>query len=183
MTGIVGREQELASLRDFIARTEQGTAALVLEGEAGIGKSTLWLAGVEHAREQGLRVLSSRPAEAERGLAHAGLGDLFEGVLDDVLPALTPPRRRALEVTLLVEEASGDSVDRRALDVAVRDALQLLGEREPLLLAVDDVQWLDASIVECARVRASQAHRRPRACAACPPARRRRAAVGDRAGA
>ena len=145
MTAIVGREQELASLRDFVARTEQGTAALVLEGEAGIGKSTLWLAGVDSAREQGFRVLSSRPAEAERGLAHAGLGDLFEGVLDDVLPALTPPRRRALDVALLVEEASGDAVDRRALDVAVRDALQLLGEREPLLLAVDDVQWLDAS--------------------------------------
>src|SRR6476620_1321346 len=113
VTGIVGREQELASLRDFIARAEQGTAALVLEGEAGIGKSTLWLAGVEDAQARGLRVLSSRPAEAERGLAHAGLGDLFEGVLDDVLPALTAPRRRALEVTLLVEEASGDSVDRR----------------------------------------------------------------------
>ena len=145
MTGIVGREQELASLRDFIARTEQGTAALVLEGEAGIGKSTLWVTGVEYAREQGIRVLSSRPAEAERGLAYAGLGDLFESVLDDVLPLLSPPRRRALEVALLVEEASGDSVDRRALDVAVRDALQLLGEREPLLVAVDDVQWLDAS--------------------------------------
>jgi DNA-binding CsgD family transcriptional regulator len=145
VTGIVGREQKLASLRDFIARTEQGTAALVLEGEAGIGKSTLWLAGVEYAREQGLRVLSSRPAEAERGLAYAGLGDLFEDVLGEVLPALSPPRRRALEVALLLEEASGDSVDRRALDVAVRDVLQLLGERGPLLLAVDDVQWLDAS--------------------------------------
>ena len=145
VTGIVGREQELASLRGFIARAEAGPSALVLAGEAGIGKSTLWLAGVDHARAQGMRVLSSRPAEAERGLAHAGLGDLFEGVLDDVLPALTAPRRRALEVALLVEEASSDSVDRRALDVAVRDALQLLGEREPLLLAVDDVQWLDAS--------------------------------------
>ena len=183
MTGIVGREQELASLRDFIARTEQGTAALVLEGEAGIGKSTLWLAGVEHAREQGLRVLSSRPAEAERGLAHAGLGDLFEGVLDDVLPALSPPRRRALEVALLVEEASGDSVDRRALDVAVRDALQLLGEREPLLHRGGRCPVARRVLVECARVRAAQAHRRPRARAARPPARRRRAAVGDRAGA
>jgi hypothetical protein len=112
---IVGREEELASLHAFVSEARGGPAGLVIEGDAGIGKSTLWLAGVEHARAQGLRVLSSRPAEAERGLAHAGLGDLFDDVLDDVLPALSLPRRRALEVALLLEEASGDPVDHRAL--------------------------------------------------------------------
>ena len=117
----------------------------MLEGEAGIGKSTLWLAGLEHARTRRLRVLSSRPAEAERSLAHVGLGDLFADVLDDVLPALTAPRRRALEVALLREEASGDPVDDRAVAVTVHDVLQLLSEREPILIAVDDVQWLDRS--------------------------------------
>jgi DNA-binding CsgD family transcriptional regulator len=142
---IVSREEELGSLRAFIGQTEGGPAALVLEGEAGIGKSTLWRAGVEHARAGGLCVLSSRPAEAERGLAHVGLGDLFEDVLDEVLPALAAPRRRALEVALLRTEASGDPVDHRALGVAVRGVLQLLSEREPVLIAVDDVQWLDPS--------------------------------------
>jgi DNA-binding CsgD family transcriptional regulator len=96
-------------------------------------------------RERGLRVLSSRPAEAERNLAHIALGDLLDDVLDDVLPMLSLPRRRALEVALLREEALGDSVDHRALAVAVRDVLQLLSEQEPLLIAVDDVQWLDPS--------------------------------------
>jgi hypothetical protein len=72
----------------FLDRTAAGPAALVLEGEAGIGKSTLWLAGVEAARECGFRVLSTRPAEVEQGLAHAGLGDLFEDVLELVVPAL-----------------------------------------------------------------------------------------------
>src|SRR5712691_6148604 len=142
---IVGREEELTSLHAFLDRTANGPAALVLEGEAGIGKSTLWLAGVEHARARGLRVLSSRPAEAERGLAHVGLGDLFEDVLDDVLPALSMPRRRALEVALLREEASGDAVDHRALAVAVRDVLHRLSEPNPIVVAVDDVQWLDPS--------------------------------------
>jgi DNA-binding CsgD family transcriptional regulator len=142
---IVGREEELASLDAFVSEAQGGLAGLVIEGDAGIGKSTLWLAGVEHARAQGLRVLSSRPAEAERGLAHAGLGDLFDDVLDDVLPALSLPRRRALEVALLIEEASGDPVDRRALAVGVREVLQRLSEREPILIAVDDVQWLDRS--------------------------------------
>ena len=97
------------------------------------------------ARERGLRVLSSRPAEAERGLAHVGLGDLFDEVLDDVVPALSPPRRRALEIALLRDEAADEPVDHRALAVAVRDVLQLLSERKPTLIAIDDVQWLDPS--------------------------------------
>ncbi len=142
---IVGREQELESVREFLARTEPGPAALVLEGSAGIGKSTIWLDGVEQARELGFRVLESRPAEAEQSLAHVGLGDLFEEVLDEVLPALSPPRRRALEVALLIEGAAQEAVDPRALGTATRSAIQLLAERGPLLLAIDDVQWLDAS--------------------------------------
>ena len=120
-------------------------AAFVLEGEAGIGKSTLWLAGVEAARERGLRVLSSRPAEVELGVAHAGLGDLLEDVLAGVLHELPAPRRRALEIALLIRDDADEPVDFRTLAVAVRTALQLLAEREPVLVAIDDVQWLDPS--------------------------------------
>jgi DNA-binding CsgD family transcriptional regulator len=144
-TEIVGREEELSSLQAFVDDAMYEPARLVLQGEAGIGKSTLWEAGVERGLAQGLTVLSSRPAEAERALGHVGLGDLLEGVVENVLPALLPPRRRALHVTLLREEASGDPVDRRTLAVAVRDALQLLSETGPILIAVDDVQWLDPS--------------------------------------
>jgi DNA-binding CsgD family transcriptional regulator len=142
---IVGRDQELASVRAFVDGAGVGPAALVLEGEPGIGKSTLWLAGVERARESGSRILFSRPAEAERGLAHAGLGDLFEGVLDDVLPRLSAPRRRGLEAALLLEDATTEAVDPRALGLAVRDALQVLAEQGPLVVAIDDLQWLDAA--------------------------------------
>jgi len=139
---IVGREDELGSLASFLEREPGGPVALVLEGEAGIGKSTLWLAGVEDARERGCRVLVSRPAETERSLAFAGLGDLLESAFDDVADELPPPRRRALEAALLV----GDSplaADVRALGVAVRNALEILSAAGPLVVAVDDVQWLD----------------------------------------
>src|SRR5215207_7471954 len=142
---MVGREEELSSLYAVLDRTADGPAALVLEGEAGVGKSTLWRAGIDAARARGMLVLFAEPAEVEQGLANAGLGDLFEGVLDDVLPALSAPRRRALEVALLVEEASGDPVDRRALAVAVRGALQALSDRGSVVIAIDDVQWLDPS--------------------------------------
>ncbi len=142
---IVGREEELAALRDFLDRADEWPRALILAGDAGIGKSTLWEAGIDHARAGGFRVLSSRPAEAEGDLGHAGLGDLLEGPVDEVLSTLLTPRRRALEVALLRKEASAAPVDRRTLAVGVRDALQALSERGPTLLAVDDVQWLDPS--------------------------------------
>ena len=103
---IVGREEELSSLQAFVDEATRGPAALVLEGEAGIGKSTLWEAGIERAHAQGLTVFSSQPAEAERALGHVGLGDLLDGGVDHVLPALLPPRRRALQVALLVQDAS-----------------------------------------------------------------------------
>jgi DNA-binding CsgD family transcriptional regulator len=141
---IVGREREFDSLDAFLDRRAGGPTALVLEGEAGIGKSTLWLAGVQKARERGFRVLSSRPAEAERGLALSGLGDLLEDVVEDVLPELTVPQRRALEMALLVEEA-GAEADPRTLGVAVRSALEVLAAETAVVLTVDDVQWLDPS--------------------------------------
>jgi DNA-binding CsgD family transcriptional regulator len=141
---IVGRDGEVASLHAFLGEGRGGPSALVLEGPAGIGKSTLWLAGVEHARSRGFRVVLSRPAAAEINLAHMGLGDLFEDVLDDVLPALPPPRRRALEFALLLQE-SDEAVDPRALGTATRSVLQALAEERPLVVAIDDVQWLDAS--------------------------------------
>ena len=142
---VVGRDEELGSLYAFLERPPQGPSAIALEGEAGIGKSMLWQAVVASARSRGMRVLSTRPAESEHGLAYAALGDLFDDALDDVLPFLTPPRRRALEVALLVEEASGSPADTRALGVAVRSGLQVLAGNELLVVAIDDLQWLDAS--------------------------------------
>jgi DNA-binding CsgD family transcriptional regulator len=145
VSGIVGRDAEVASLHAFAGNAERPGTALAIMGDAGIGKSTLWDAAVAHAREQEALVLSSRPAEADRALDHAGLIDLFDSVMDGVLALLLPPRRRALEVVLLREESSGDPLDHRALGVAVRDVLEILGERGRTVIAVDDVQWLDPS--------------------------------------
>lgn len=69
---VVGREAELASIRDFLAGVSAGATALVLEGEAGMGKTTLWAAGVAEAEALGLRVLQSRPAESETALSFSG---------------------------------------------------------------------------------------------------------------
>jgi DNA-binding CsgD family transcriptional regulator len=145
VTEVVGRESELEAIGAFLGLAVGEPAALVLEGEAGIGKSTLWTAAVSAARERGHRVLVSRPAEAERAFALSALGDLFEDISEETLSALPRPRRRALEVALLRADAQGEVADDRALAVGVRDVLHLLAARSPVLIAVDDVQWLDPS--------------------------------------
>ena len=142
---VVGRDEELAALHAFVEQARQGSGALVLAGDPGIGKSTLWLAGVEAAREQGLRVLTARPAEAEQQLALTGLADLLDGVVEEVLPELSPPQRRALEIALLIEDVDEQGSDPRALGVALRSALSFLARHAPLVVAIDDVQWLDRS--------------------------------------
>jgi DNA-binding CsgD family transcriptional regulator len=142
VSSIVGRAEELAALSGFVDDVRTGPAALVLEGEPGIGKSTLLRAAVEEAEARGLRVLVARPTEAEQGLGHVALGDLLDGTLDEVLPALPAPRRHALEITLLLEEGTADP---RAVGLATRSVLELLAVPGPLLVAIDDAQWLDAA--------------------------------------
>jgi len=71
---VVGREEELAAVRGFLADIERLPAAVFVEGEAGIGKTTLWRAGTAAAEGLGYRVLSTRPAEAEGRISYAAFG-------------------------------------------------------------------------------------------------------------
>jgi DNA-binding CsgD family transcriptional regulator len=141
---IIGRDAELSVVQAFLDRPADGFRALILEGEAGVGKSTLWQAGVAAARERSFRVLTSRPAEAERTLAYVVLGDLFADADPQVLAALSAPRRRAFDAALLQEEPEL-AVDSRALGVAILTLLPMLADRGPLVIAIDDRQWMDAS--------------------------------------
>jgi DNA-binding CsgD family transcriptional regulator len=140
---IVGRERELAALGGFLAASRSRPSALVLRGEAGMGKTTLWATTVETARSSGSRVLSCSPAPAERQLAFAALGDLFLDVVEEVLPALPAPQRRALGVALALEDAGGEPPDARMIATACASALRNLARSGPLVVAIDDVQWLD----------------------------------------
>lgn len=140
---IVGREPELAHLATFLDAVPQGPAALLVEGEAGIGKTTLWNAGLSAAEERSYRLLSCRPAHSEAKLSFAALGDLLDGIDLDTLSTLPDPQRRALEVALLTAEPHGRPPDQRAVSVGVAAVLRLLAGAGPLVVAVDDVQWLD----------------------------------------
>ena len=142
---VVGREPELAALRGFLAAGAPLPAALVLEGDAGIGKTTLWRAAIEIAGEAGHRVLRCQAAVAESQLAFAALSDLLAGTLDDTLPGLPLPQRRALEIALLLVEPAGAPPDIRALAAACLGVIRQLTAHSSVVVAIDDVQWLDAS--------------------------------------
>jgi DNA-binding NarL/FixJ family response regulator len=141
--GIVGRDGELDRLGAFLDLAAEAPAAALLEGEAGIGKTTLWRWTLETARARGFTVLSASPVAAETALSFAALGDLLEPVVDDVLDRLTPVRRAALDAALLLSGDQAGSPEVRAIAAGLRDALRAVAEDGPLLVAVDDVQWID----------------------------------------
>jgi DNA-binding NarL/FixJ family response regulator len=138
---IVGREAELETLEAFL---EDAAPALVITGGPGIGKTTLWEAGVSAARDRGIRVLTTRASGAEAQLSFGGLIDLLDGVSDGELAALPPPQLHALAVALLRAEPAGVSPQSGAISLGFLNALRTLAAREPVLVAVDDAQWLDA---------------------------------------
>src|SRR5262249_25768713 len=142
-TRVVGRDREMAAVAAFLDAVRSGPVGLLLEGEAGIGKSTVWSAGVAGAARRSYTVLSCRPAESEATLSFAALGDLLHGVLDQALPQLPPPQRRALEVALLLADPVGSQPEQRAVCVAFLAVIRQLSAAGPVVLAIDDLQWLD----------------------------------------
>jgi DNA-binding CsgD family transcriptional regulator len=152
LVGLVGRDAEIAEIQAFHSATSGRQTALLITGEPGIGKTAVW-EHVTRAVSRSARVLSCQPALAERPLAFAALDDLIGGHIEEALPALPGPRRRAVELMLLRDPSSSSTSDeagashslpeRRALARGILDALRVIAAGQPLVLAVDDAQWLD----------------------------------------
>jgi DNA-binding CsgD family transcriptional regulator len=140
---VFGRDAELTVLAAFLRGLPGGPGALVLSGPAGAGKTTLLRAAVAEATALGMTVLATQPAGSDVRLAFTGLSDLLGPELDGLLPRLPPPQRRALSVALQIQDAPGRPPEPHTIAVAVRTALAALAAVAPVLVAVDDVQWLD----------------------------------------
>ena len=140
---IFGRDAELAAIEDFLSGLTRSPRALVLAGPAGSGKTTLLRAAAGQAAERGFTVLPTMPAQSDVRLAFAGLADLLESRLDTVVADLPPPRARALRVALLLEDAAAHPPEPHLIAAAFRAALTGLALAAPVLVVLDDVQWLD----------------------------------------
>ncbi len=147
---MIGRQAELLAISDWIDEGDgrpsgptSRTTAFVVEGEPGIGKTTLWDAAVEMARARGIRVLSCRPRRSDATLSHLALTDLLRSVPADAFRGLPAPQRLAIEIATLRREARDAELDSRAVATALTTLLGGLSNSTPLLVAVDDAQWLD----------------------------------------
>jgi DNA-binding CsgD family transcriptional regulator len=141
---LVAREAECARLEGLLASVRQGrSAALVIRGEAGVGKSVLVQFAVERAGD--LTVLSASPVQAESELPFSGLADLLRPVSSS-LAAIPPAQAAALAGAL----AMGPPVagDRFTICAATLSLLAAAAEQRPVLAVVDDFHWLDATSAE-----------------------------------
>jgi DNA-binding CsgD family transcriptional regulator len=139
---IVARIAETDAVERFVAGIGTGAAALVLDGAPGIGKSTLWRAGVRLGGRLGHRVLQARPTQTEAAFPFAVLADLLGDAFLSVRAELPGQQERALAAALLVSDED-DPADARTAATGTVSVLRLLADERPVLLAVDDVQWLD----------------------------------------
>jgi DNA-binding CsgD family transcriptional regulator len=139
---ILGRQPELNAIQGFFASSRSGPRALLLEGEAGIGKTILWREAMGVARSGG-SVLQCRASEAEAAVSFAVLGDLLSPVIEERLELLPAAQRDAIEAALLLGSSDRSPTGPRAVSLAVLGVLRLLAADGPVTIAIDDVQWTD----------------------------------------
>jgi DNA-binding CsgD family transcriptional regulator len=140
-TALVGRAAERTAI---LAALEESAAAVVLTGDAGIGKTALWDYAVLERRAAGDHVLVSRASAAEARLPWVGLADLLRSIVPTVLDALPNVQRRALQAVSL-HSGGAEALDERTVGTALLSALAALSESAPVLMAIDDLPYLDAA--------------------------------------
>lgn len=157
----VGRDQELRAIDAFLADEGDAVRCLTLAGDPGIGKTTVWEAGCERSRSLGFRVLSTRASQAENGLSFAGLADLVDGAGPAALAALPGPQMHALQVAIRAADP-GDAVPEPFASAAgFLSLLSAAAARDPLVVAIDDVQWLDPASASALLFAARRLTRKP----------------------
>ena len=140
---LVGRDGEITAATGWADSLAGGPAGIVIEGEGGIGKTSLWLEATALAAERGARVLVARPVHAELSLGYAGLGDLLQGAAEQRIPELPGPQALALSAALSLA-AGPEWIDPLLVARATLSLLRRLALETPVVVAIDDVQWLDA---------------------------------------
>jgi DNA-binding CsgD family transcriptional regulator len=151
VAGVVSRDAECAAIAGFLDDAARAPTSLLIDGDAGIGKTTIWLAGVAQARERNVQVLATRPAPTESTLAYVSLADLLSRVDEAVIRSLPGPQRLALDRVLLRGDTAGRPTDPRAVAAAFLSVIDHLSEAGPVLIAIDDLQWLDRASADAVR--------------------------------
>lgn len=142
---VVPRVGVQRAIGDFLEGAQTQSSALLIRGEAGIGKTTLWLDALARARAAGFRALTARAGQLETVLAYMTVGDLLSEVEPPLLAAIPDPQQQALNRVLMRGDDQGPETNQRMVATAFRSVVEALATDTPTLIAVDDVQWLDSS--------------------------------------
>ena len=145
MPAVVSRPLEFRAVTEFLRSASQQPSGLVIEGEPGIGKTTLWLSALEEARGRGYQVFSARVGQAESVLAYAAVADLLRDIDDSVLAELSDVQRVAVDRVLLRASSEDHTTDQHVVAAAFAAVFDRLVTDSPVLIAIDDLQWLDRS--------------------------------------
>ncbi|WP_089104242.1 helix-turn-helix transcriptional regulator [Streptomyces hyaluromycini] len=159
--GILGRAAELGRIDRLLGAVDgSGPQVLVLTGEPGAGKSTLVDRAAERGRDRGLGILRVRGSEGEAGLGLSGVHQLLHPLLPgEGLPAA---QREVLDRAFGPEAAQYElKLDQLSLCVGVLGLITEAAARRPLLLLVDDAQWLDLGSVDVLAFLARRLEGRP----------------------
>jgi DNA-binding CsgD family transcriptional regulator len=148
---LLARTVELDQIAGFLGELPVRASAILLSGVAGIGKTTLLEWAIDEASSRSWRVLRCRASASETTMSFAALGDLLEPAIDDVLGELPEVQRSALEAALLRAGPGASTPDQRAVSAAALGSLRALARAGPVLIAIDDMPWLDAPSADALR--------------------------------
>lgn len=155
---LIGRDPEVHRLAAIVDHLGGEGAALVIRGEPGVGKSALLLLLRERAQAVDFRVLTTAGVEAEAELPFAGVHQLLHPI-EESIGSLPPAQRRSLEAALgITAEADPDPF---RVAVAALHLVCSAAEAAPLVLIVDDAQWLDRPSVDVLRFVARRVESEP----------------------
>lgn len=155
---LYGRDRELGVLSNLVDGASEGGGAVVVRGEAGIGKSSLMAESRTHAAARGMRMLAISGAQPEAQLPFAGLHQLLQPLLGQ-LDGLPPPHRAALEAAFGLRDTVAPDLFLIAL--ATLDLLVEAAQPAPLLLIADDAHWLDRPTCDVLTFVARRVHFEP----------------------
>jgi DNA-binding CsgD family transcriptional regulator len=144
--GLAGRDAERRRIDGWLDAVPDRSGVMSLVGEAGIGKTALWREAIATAETRGMRVLVAQPAEGETMLGYSSVADLLEKAVDHVA-ALPEPQRDAIDAAMM-RSRPRHPLSTHAVAIGTAELLRRLADEGPLLVAVDDLQWLDGSSAE-----------------------------------
>ncbi|QJW35165.1 helix-turn-helix transcriptional regulator [Cellulosimicrobium protaetiae] len=146
MRELVGRAAERRALHDALTSARAGGVRVVLHGEPGIGKTSLLDDLVATARAEGVLALRCVGVPSETHVPYAALHQLLQPLLTEPAPdARTALVRRVVGAVATRDDPTGPAPEPVAVALATLDLLRERAAATPLLLGVEDVQWLDAS--------------------------------------